>query len=236
MGDALARITSRLLRFLRNHSLEAYSREEFRFAHISFSQFGEDLAVERWVERLEVSAKTYVDVGCFHPIHHSNTLLLSKNGWRGVNIDFDAEKIQLFERLRPRDFNVTAAVSSCEGEKQVFRYESGGTNRLGEAGDPDVRSAIGELPVSTGAARTRTLDSILSTAPWPIAQIGYLNIDCEGHDLEVLKGLDLARFRPAIISIEALKIEEVAEVGSFLCAHGYSHRETIFRTLLFTLG
>ena len=236
MGDALARITSRLLRFLRNHSLEAYSREEFRFAHISFSQFGEDLAVERWVERLEVSAKTYVDVGCFHPIHHSNTLLLSKNGWRGVNVDFDAEKISVFERLRPRDFNVMAAVSSCEGEKQVLRYEGGGTNRLSEPADPDVRSAIGALPISKGVVRTKTLDSILSSAPWPIAQIGYLNIDCEGHDLEVLRGLNLARFRPAIISIEALSKEEIAEVGRYLQDHGYLHRETIFRTLLFTLG
>ena len=235
MGSVLARITSRLLRFLRNHSQEEYSREEFRFAHISFSQFGEDLAVERWVERLGVKETTYVDVGCFHPIHHSNTLLLSKYGWRGVNVDFDAEKIQSFRRLRPRDFNVVAAVSSGDSEMQILRYEGGGTNRLADREAEDVKSAIGSLPLSVELTRTRTLDSIINSAPWPISQIGYLNIDCEGHDLEVLKGLTLDRFRPAIISIEALTMEEVSEVCGFLCSRGYSHRETIFRTLLFTL-
>ena len=31
----------------------------------------------------------YVDVGCFHPKKHSNTYLLYKRGWSGINIDVE---------------------------------------------------------------------------------------------------------------------------------------------------
>ena len=38
----------------------------------------------------------YVDVGCFHPKKHSNTYFLYKRGWRGVNIDMEEEKIDVW--------------------------------------------------------------------------------------------------------------------------------------------
>jgi hypothetical protein len=41
---------------------------------------------------------------------------------------------------------------------------------------------------------------------WKEERIGYLNIDCEGHDLEVLKGFDLARYQPSIITRRAGKM------------------------------
>ena len=36
----------------------------------------------------------FVDVGCFHPIKYNNTYRLYRKGWRGVNIDIDAIKIE----------------------------------------------------------------------------------------------------------------------------------------------
>jgi len=236
LGNYLARLTSKLLTLMRNRIPHDLSREEIRYAQISFSQFGEDMAVERWVERLDPTSKIYVDVGCFHPIHCSNTLLLHKRGWKGVNIDFDGEKIELFQAYRPLDYNVTAAVSSCEGRKRIFRYEGGGVNRLGDLESAEITSAIGTEPISLSVVRTRTLDSILAEAPWPISQIGYLNIDCEGHDLEVLKGLSLDRYKPTIITIEALTEKEHRKTLEFLLEKGYLHRETIYRTLVFTVG
>ena len=34
-----------------------------------------------------------MDVGCFHHKKHSNTYLLHKRGWFGINIDMEKEKI-----------------------------------------------------------------------------------------------------------------------------------------------
>jgi FkbM family methyltransferase len=234
LATCLARLTSKLLTLLRNRVPHDLSREELRYAQISFSQFGEDMAVERWVERLNPSVKIYVDVGCFHPIHFSNTLLLHKRGWKGVNIDFDSEKVALFQTYRPRDYNLVAAVSRGDAEKRIFRYEGGGTNRLADLGAAEVRSAIGAEPTSSSIVRSRTLDNILAEAPWPIPQIGYLDIDCEGHDLEVLKGLSLNRYKPTIITIETLTEEEKRQTREYLLKIGYTHRETLYKTLVFT--
>ena len=47
----------------------------------------------------------------------------------------------------------------------------------------------------------RTLDDILDEACAP-APFDFLSIDVEGHELEVLSGFDLARWRPRLILIE----------------------------------
>ncbi len=67
----------------------------------------------------------------------------------------------------------------------------------------------------------------------PIDRVGYVNIDCEGHDLEVLKGLNLERYRPALITIEALAPDAAKAIINYLVASGYMHKETLRWTLLF---
>ena len=88
VGNLIASVTNTLMTALRNNVDLDLSREEFRHSRISFSQFGEDLAILRWLDDcLDHISHTYVDAGCFHPILYSNTLLLYKRGWRGINID-----------------------------------------------------------------------------------------------------------------------------------------------------
>jgi hypothetical protein len=114
IAHCLSKVTNWSLTRLRNRTDLDLSRDEIRFAQICFSQFGEDLAVLRWVKKLNDVARVYVDAGCFHPIHCSNTLLLHKMGWRRVNIDLGDDKINLFRELRPTDVNVVAALSSTK--------------------------------------------------------------------------------------------------------------------------
>src|SRR5437879_5814386 len=96
------------LTLLRNRENLNLTREEIRWSRISFSQFGEDLAVLRWAEKMTTLPRLYVDAGCFHPVKCSNTLLLNKKGWAGVNIDMDEQKIATFKALRPNDINIVA--------------------------------------------------------------------------------------------------------------------------------
>jgi hypothetical protein len=117
----ISAITNRLLTRLRNGVDLNLSREEFRYSRVGFAQFSEDLAVIRWIdERIPQIPRIYVDAGCFHPIHCSNTLLLHKRGWRGVNIDMFPSKIAAFKALRPADYNVLAALSSHIQEVEVL--------------------------------------------------------------------------------------------------------------------
>jgi hypothetical protein len=66
-----------------------------------------------------------------------------------------------------------------------------------------------------------------------IDRIGYLKIDCEGNDLEVLEGLGLAKYAPDIITVEALDAEKVKLTEEYLRQRGYELKEKLHFTLLF---
>ena len=230
--DALARGTNWGLTTLRNGVELGLTRDEIRFSRISFSQFGEDLAILEFVDEDPSIPPVYVDVGCFHPIHHSNTLLLHKRGWRGMNIDLQAAKIRQFETLRPRDINLVAACSDRERDMRVQEYGAGVTDQLAPNDAPTLLSVFGQPPTSSTPIRTTTLNQLLRTHG--IGRIGYLNIDCEGHDLEVLRGLDVVRHAPAIIGIEVPLNGDDALAG-YLNRFGYYCRRTYYRTQLYVL-
>lgn len=58
----------------------------------------------------------YVDVGAHHPTRFSNTYLFYLRGWHGVNVDAMPGSMAEFRRLRPRDLNIEALISSTPGE------------------------------------------------------------------------------------------------------------------------
>lgn len=187
-----------------------------RYLRLSFSQFGEDIGLTRWFqEHFHIQQGVYVDVGAYHPIHCSNTLLLHKRGWRGVNIDMNAAKIARFNELRPGDVNVHAAVSDTTGKARS--NHSGLVEEM--IPDPD-----GDIPV-------RTLDDILATTHFQA--IDYLNIDCEGHDLNALKSINLDQYQPKVITIEALGEEQSAAIRDYLNANDYHMKERFHYTSLF---
>ena len=64
----------------------------------------------------------YIDVGCQHPIQNNNTYKLNLKGWSGINIDLDKKNIDLFNFYRKRDLNLNFAISSQEGERDLFFY------------------------------------------------------------------------------------------------------------------
>lgn len=61
----------------------------------------------------------YVDVGAHHPKRFSNTFYFYKKGWSGINIDAMPGSMSLFNKIRPRDINIEAAVSN-EKEEVIF--------------------------------------------------------------------------------------------------------------------
>lgn len=211
-----AALISAGIHFLHNRNTPKFSREELRCLRLSFSQFGEDIGLGRWFDEVfRIQAGVYVDVGAFHPIHHSNTLLLQKKGWRGVNIDMNADKIALFNALRPCDINVYAAVNNVAGKARALY--SGLVEEM-------VLDPKGDIPV-------RRLDEILAQTPF--RTIDYLDIDCEGHDYEALQSIDLDQYKPKVITIEALGVETASRLSDYLASKGYALKEKFHHTLLF---
>lgn len=193
----------------------------------------EDTAVLRWSNILGLRQGIYVDACAFDPIATSNTLVLHKRGWRGVNIDMNAERIAKFERLRPNDYNVVAALSDRIHQMSMLNYPVGATDRLAACEEESKSSYADQQPVREEVVTTRTLDSVLLDCPFSIPRIDYLNIDAEGHDLSILKGLSIESHRPAIITIEAHEPERESAILDYLAERNYRMEEKLFATMLF---
>ena len=221
VAKLLAPVCSKLLYYLHNRSTFPLSREEIRSLEISFSQNGEDLMVWNTFRYLNILKGVYVDAGAYDPLDISNTLIFYKRGWRGINIDFSEAKIERFRKLRPDDHNVVACLSDATREVQVAHYFSSNTDGIIPAGISDYESLLGEKPISTRSILTTTLSDIIAASPFKSEEIEYVNIDCEGHDLEVLRGLDLNWCRPRVITIEGWTSEERRMQSEFLDHFGY---------------
>src|SRR5690606_4819167 len=80
------------------------------------------------------------------------------------------------------------------------------------------RMVAGAHPARTIEVPVRTLDDILAEAEAP-SPLDLVSIDVEGHEVEVLRGFDFARWRPALILVE----DHVGDLRThrFLNASGY---------------
>ena len=201
---------------------------------VSYSLFGEDLVVRtHFRANFDNSSGRFIDVGAFHPFKHSNTMLLSQLGWRGINIDCDPIKIARFKKLRPQDVNICAAVGEAIRDMIYLQYPMGVTDRIAEPGEENLLSFEGEKPLKATPIRVMTLTQIIEQSAFRGQHFHYLNVDCEGQDLSVLKGLDFSRYSPDLITAEAHTKTEQAELTAFLECRGYQLTDIVRLTLFF---
>src|SRR2546423_8590334 len=119
------------------------SRADLKHANFSFSQFGEDLALLRYFEERR---GFYVDIGAHHPVRFSNTYLLYQRGWSGINVDANADALDLFRSRRPRDVNLHAAVSDIVQEVEFSVYEESALSRIAGQSGAGAETAGGIAP------------------------------------------------------------------------------------------
>ncbi len=138
----------------------------------------------------------FVEVGANHPIEISQSWHLEQRGWRGILVE---PQSKLAERLREvRSAKVFAvACSSPKNAAQLLPfYVAGPLSSL----DREAM-APGSRPEEVISVPVRTLDDILveGGAPQPL---DFLSVDVEGHEIEVLRGFDFARWQPRLILLE----------------------------------
>jgi FkbM family methyltransferase len=164
---------------------------------ISYAQNFEDVLL--WRVLRDIRGGTYVDVGACDPSEGSVTRWFYDRGWSGVNIEPIPDLHARLERERRRDINICAAAAGAPGRAtlRVVRRNLGYSSLHGDAVLP------GDLAEDTEALEVDvvTLDSVLERLGRP--SLHFLKIDVEGAEGEVLAGLDLRRFRPWIMVVEA---------------------------------
>ena len=78
-----------------------------------------------------------------------------------------------------------------------------------------------------------TLTHIIEQSVFRGQHFHYLNVDCEGQDLSVLRGLNFSRYSPDLISAEAFTKTAKAELTVFLAGLGYELTDIVHLTLFF---
>lgn len=208
----------------KNHSNESYAQE------------GEDILLLRYLEGQRQGF--YVDVGAHHPKRFSNTYLLYKRGWKGINIEPTPGKKALFEKERPLDINLDFAVGLHEEVKTFYVFNESALNTF----NTDTKHEVEKL-------QQYALQDNIQVQVFPLAKIldkyfpkqssfDLLTIDVEGNDLEVLKSNDWQKYRPRFILVEG-KYDDLASaihspIVQFLGNHGYIARAKTYNTLLFS--
>lgn len=175
------------------------SRVQEEGAFISFAQHGEDVLLKRVFG--EKKRGRYIDIGANHPIHKSVTYSFFLLGWEGINIDMDREMIALYESLRPGDIALHAAISDSIGQRRAFLIPGSTRSSL----DQEVGLSYSGTSYRsiTEEVRCVTLGEILNDH-LQFNDCDFLNIDVEGHEDSVLRGIDFSVFRPKVIVIEAV--------------------------------
>ena len=143
-----------------------------------------------------------------------------------------------FLSFRKTDLNIQAAVSDKENETNLYFYHN--------------RSAINTLSKVSGInakeikkIKTQTLDNIIEDSKFKNKIIDYLSIDVEGHELNVMKGFNLKKYKPKLIVLELInpnikefylnKIENVlnSKIYEYMNENNYKLVNWIHEDLIF---
>jgi hypothetical protein len=180
-----------ILNYLKKIYYEKYSKKSYSLSNV-------DLIIERIFKNKKDGI--FIDVGCNHPIKYNNTYLLYKKGWSGINIDLDLESIEQFNKLRSRDINIQALVTSFDNEEKdlYFYHERSAINTISKELAISRDNQYKEIKKIKG----RSLNSIIETSKFKDTKIDLLSIDIENYEYEALKYFNFENYDIDIIVTE----------------------------------
>jgi FkbM family methyltransferase len=167
---------------------------------ISYSQNYEDVILDRAFGSKR--SGFYVDVGAASPNEATVTRHFYELGWHGINIEPIPSWAKELAFNRPRDVNLQLAAGEHSGSFTLYRVVD----------DPSLSTLTPEvaarhrsdgLRVDEIDVEVRPLNDIFEDAG--VSEIDFLKIDVEGAERDVLLGIDLDRYRPRVILVEAVE-------------------------------
>jgi len=154
-----------------------------------YAEFAEDVMVNRIFQNFK--SGFYVDVGAYHPYKGSLTFGLYNKGWKGLNLDISETSIDLFNLARPKDININCAISDFSGD--TYYYENSAINQQNSLINSDKNQKKIKI-------QSYKLSEIINFNK--INKVDFVNIDTEGNELQVLKGIDFDKINPVLFTIE----------------------------------
>lgn len=231
-----------LFNILRHYRSSNLSRLGF-FGQKTYSQSGEDIILQHLF--CEKKSGFYVDVGSNHPMRLSNTYILYKKGFRGINIDATPGSMKLFRKIRPKDINLEIPISDKEMELPYYMFNDSALNTFDDSWAKDwINNSKycnrGIKLLKTEKLKTATLTEVLDKYLPKNTQIDCLSVDVEGFDISVLKSLNFFKYKPKIIIVELFieSFEEIfnEEIYKYLKNYNYNVFAKTYLNVFFILN
>lgn len=191
----------------------------------SFSQLGQDLEVLKFYNYKKRN-RFFIEIGASDGIEFSNTYLLeTEYDWKGICVEPIPNKYELLCKNRPNSLCYNKAVYNQSNKTVVFDISN----------DYDLLSGISDKIVyhkkivdnnkTQILVNTITFNDLLEDSNAPLF-IDYLSLDTEGSELEILKSVDLKKYRFGLIHVEHNYIEPTrSEIKNLLTANGYIYND-----------
>lgn len=158
-----------------------------------------------------------VDVGANDGIFHSNTKHFEDKGWIVMCIEPNP-RLEDAGRKNRKLWRRIACGRNREDNREftiVGQYPHASFSGMHINEYPPAQGTV--ISGETISVRVETLDSILESSGFP--RLDLLSIDAEGHEVEILKGINLNVWKPKIIVAEAwsekIKSQLIELLGEF---------------------
>jgi FkbM family methyltransferase len=187
------------------------------------SQYGEDRILARIFARIPTG--TCVEVGAHNGVDLSNTYYFEQIGWRCILVEPNPVMWAVIRETR-RAVLFECAASGHESQAILHAGVGDGNDVLSTLDAASVErikqrgAQVSDVPV-----RTRRLDDMLEESR--VERLDFVSIDVEGHELDVLQGFDLNRWKPQFVILEDNSNLRESSVVGFMLARGYTR---FFRT------
>ena len=164
---------------------------------LQYSRWGEDSFLINYFK--DTSNGRYIDIGAFHPFRGSNTYLLYKKGWSGINIDLNKTSIDLFKLARPNDINLNLAISDANKKIKVYQ-----TKDLGKMNtiDPKFASFFLKNYHVRESCSYNLNDILYKYNASKNNRFELIDIDVEGSEYQILKNLNFNKYSFKLILVE----------------------------------
>ena len=134
-----------------------------------------------------------------------------QSGWTGINIDLNPLTIELFNFMRPKDFNYNIGISNSEEEKELYFINEFNTQNTLDKNQLNFlknHHNVKDREILKTKLKTKKLETILLDNNF--YNIDFFNIDIEGHELEVIESIDFDKFKFKYICIEMIQHNEIS--------------------------